>query len=307
MFAPFAKYYESSLDKNEECLLLENMILRGYKTINHRASLNYTHMALLIESLGKFHALSFALRELKPELFKEIGRNTRESFYSNCKEYVTSTNNLAQRILDILEKDSRAYKVFENFAKDSSFVLRETMKPEIAGKYAVVCHGDFQTRNCLFKYEDKSNPDTPTGLCLLDWQLTRFCLPSSDLSELLWTCSDKKLRDDHYEEFLEMYYNSFSSFLKELGGNPENSYPHSVFKEDVKKFSVGGLYLTIWQMLSNSMEIKSVPNLVLVETGKDLVDMFSAAVNDTYLSKMKDAIEDFIEYGYDLKPNILLS
>ncbi|KAF5302536.1 hypothetical protein FQR65_LT00908 [Abscondita terminalis] len=307
VFAPFAKCYVSNLDKNEETLLLENMKLYGYRSINHRLPIDYEHTTFLIKALGKLHALSFALREHKPELFQTLGRNTRENSYSNFKNFILLMQNLGNRVLATLEKDSRAYKAFELFLEDPSFVIRDTINPELAGDYAVICHGDFQMRNFLFKYDDDSNPDTPTEMCLIDWQLSRFCSPCSDISDLMWICTDKKLRDHHYEEFMEMYYNSFSLFLKELGGCPEKSYSHRVFKEDLRKMSIGGMFLSIWHVLLNSLRAEDIPNISLHENVQDFVNLFLAAVNDRYLAKMKDVVEDFVKYGYDLAPNLGLT
>ncbi|KAF5302540.1 hypothetical protein FQR65_LT00912 [Abscondita terminalis] len=303
IFAPFVKCFETSSDENREVILLENMNVRGYRMINYHKTVDYDHAALAMKTLGKFHALSFALREQKPEMFKEFGNNTRESYFSSSFRnlFVKVTQNLSFQILKQLQKGSEVFRKFENFIMNPNFVIDEIMKPELAEDYSVIGHGDFQTKNLMWKYESNLKPNFPTDICLLDWQLSRIGSPCLDVSMFLWFCTDKDLRKFHYKKLLEIYYSNFSSFLKDLGGSSEISFPVTVFKEHLKKFSVIGLYLGIWVILGNMTDSQDTPDITDCDGIESAIHVYSSTVcNDSYFTTMKNLIEDFVECGYNL-------
>ncbi|KAF5301859.1 hypothetical protein FQR65_LT08691 [Abscondita terminalis] len=155
IFDPFAKCYQTLLSDGQETLVLENMCKHGYKPFDNRHPVELRHASLIMTALGKLHALSFVLKNQRPELFKEISLKIENSFFhSNYgKVFIKITQNIGKQVLNRLTKNEIAHKSFENFLKDPSFVIDKLLKSEAAGKYAVICHGDAQTRNMLFKYK----------------------------------------------------------------------------------------------------------------------------------------------------------
>ncbi|KAF5302539.1 hypothetical protein FQR65_LT00911 [Abscondita terminalis] len=302
VFEPFVNCLETSLDERREIIVLQNMNLRGYRTLNQNQAVDYEHASLAMKTLGKYHALSFALREQKPELFKKLGNNTKEIFFISTIRplYVQVTQNLGDQILNYLPKNSEVFRKFQSFIKDPNFVIDKIMNPELAGVYSVIGHGDFQSKNLMFSYENKLNPDSPTKLCVLDWQLSRIGSPCLDVSTFLWLCTDKNLRNRHYDELLKIYYTNFSWFLKKLGGNPEKSFPLVVFKEHLKHFSIAGLFLSIWMILTNITDSHDTPDITGYDSIEQAIDAYSSNVsNETYLTTIENLIHDFIKCGYD--------
>ncbi|KAF5302534.1 hypothetical protein FQR65_LT00906 [Abscondita terminalis] len=301
-FAPFPKCFKTLSKDTEEVIVLENMLKREYKSLNNRHSANYQVASLIMTNLGKLHALSFALRNQKPELFKKIGVNTEDSFFHSHfgDIYLKIVHNLGQEVLNSLKKDTRAYETFAKFIEDPSFVIDVLLTSKCAGKYAVICHGDPQIRNMLFKYENKVESDTPKKVCFLDWQLCKLGNPCLDIAFFIWTCTDKKLRDCHYDGLLEIYYSSLSTFLRSFGECPETCYPRDVFKDNLKQFSVYGLFASLWVILTNVVDTKNFPNVHSAKTSECLIDMLSTVSDSTYLDRMRDIINDFVDYGYNM-------
>ncbi|KAJ4451121.1 hypothetical protein ANN_02561 [Periplaneta americana] len=85
----FPKLYGSRINRlgdihkkadDSAILLLENLKISGYATGDRRNGLNLKHIELGVSKLAKFHAISVALKVLKPQVFKETVLKACESF-----------------------------------------------------------------------------------------------------------------------------------------------------------------------------------------------------------------------------------
>lgn len=63
----------------------------------------------------------------------------------------------------------------------------------------------------LIRYEQSIGK--PIEIRLLDWQIARYASPACDISHYIFCCTTKALRDEHYDNLLKIYHNSFSVFL----------------------------------------------------------------------------------------------
>lgn len=68
--------------------------------------------------------------------------------------------------------------------------------------------------NFFFIKKLKTQKGVPVDIRLLDWQIMRYSSPVCDIMYYIFGCTTKLLRDRHYSEFLDTYYNSLSTFLK---------------------------------------------------------------------------------------------
>lgn len=76
----------------------------------------------------------------------------------------------------------------------------------------------------------------------VDFQISRLGSPLLDFAYFFYTCSPKRILDD-VDKYLEIYHISLSSFLKELGSDPEKVFPFCVLKEHWRKYSKFGLVM----------------------------------------------------------------
>lgn len=63
-----------------------------------------------------------------------------------------------------------------------------------------------------------------------------------DFAYFFYTDAPKDILDD-LDKYLEIYHQSLSTFLKELGSNPEKVFPLSTVKEHWRKYSKFGLVM----------------------------------------------------------------
>lgn len=69
----------------------------------------------------------------------------------------------------------------------------------------------------------------------LDWQITRYVSPATDILYNLFTSTDKPLRDREYENLIRLYYASFSKTIRLLGSDPEELFTFDDLKKELKK------------------------------------------------------------------------
>lgn len=136
-------------------------------------------------------------------------------------------------------------------------------------------------------------------MVLIDFQLSRLGSPGADLAYFLYTCSDGKLREQHYEELMKHYHNVFSNFLLELGSDPQKLFPYEIFIEHVKKFSAYGILMALMVLHLMLSDTDEIPDLSNEELDFEAFNYESRNVS-VYLARVKDIIRDVLKYEYDM-------
>lgn len=157
-FRSFAKCYTSSVEEYNETLVLQNMCEFGYEMRSRHQPLDYNHALLVMKEYGKLHALSFALRELKPEVFEKLAGNMEDDFFNTVEMTDQRRKGIlerSERVLNALDpiRDKEAFEKFNIYRKKMFEMARDVVRSKVAGSYAVFGHGDGWINNLLFKYE----------------------------------------------------------------------------------------------------------------------------------------------------------
>lgn len=234
-FWSFAKCYHSKFDEDfpEKAFILmedlaeENFVMKPTLTLY-----DFEHTQKLFIELGKFHAISFALKEKKPEVFEEF--KTMEDLMCNLMTTETMKN-LAPRNIQL------ASELFsENIVKEKILSYKtdlwDQMRKVVAGSnaepFGVVCHGDCWINNIMCREDQEEIKE----ICLVDWQMTRFGSAASELMYFLFTCTSKQLRDQHKSELFDCYYESLSTTLKSFNLEAKEIYPRENFEDQLREF-----------------------------------------------------------------------
>lgn len=135
---------------------------------------------------------------------------------------------------------------------------------------------------------------------LVDWQLTRYCPPVIDLIYYIFTATDKELRDNEFENLLNLYHTTLSDHVRKLGSDPEKLYNYTTFRAQLKQFGKFAILLTplvIQVLLADSNEVADLDNLTSeLSSDKDvkLVKEFSQSAKSTFITRIKGIVEDLL-------------
>jgi thiamine kinase-like enzyme len=279
---PFDKYVKLFLtyaDGTNDVICLEDASLQSYGSAIRQEGIDYIHCKNALKSLAQFHALSFAMKDQDPEEFNRIKHSVSETYYHESLRdwYSKFWNRISWIAIDAVEKeypDSIYVDKIKKFAVPERY--DDMIKATSGGATAVISHGDSWTNNFLFKYEDGK----PVDAKIIDFQLSRCASPVLDVVFIFYACTTKDLRDKHYEELIQYYYEVLSKQIKELGSNPDEVYSWSLYKEEVKKYSYFGL----------AFSFESTPMIILdaddeiemnIKVSLDFVVSFNTRVIDS--------------------------
>lgn len=214
-FNECASCYSIINEELSETLFLEDLKLRNFELIDLRKEpLTFEHMSLVMEALGKLHAISFALKDQQPEQFKVLVNELDEIYWCNMTvRFKAMFKKMLEGFLFHLEEENR-FDLIEKIkgiigddveAAAHKFILGSSAEP-----YSVICHGDVTTNNSMFRKDDKGNP---VEFRLLDWQFSRYASPVTEIVIYILCSTTKELRDKHYEDFLKIYHESLTDLL----------------------------------------------------------------------------------------------
>lgn len=90
---------------------------------------------------------------------------------------------------------------------------------------AVLCHGDFNRNNLMFKYSDNNKVKS---LKIIDFQTIRYASPATDLSLFLSMNVNYQLLEQNFDKYFKIYHNAIIQTIKKH--SPET---------DLRKYSLG--------------------------------------------------------------------
>lgn len=214
-FNEYAKCYESLDMEMSECLLLEDLRKKQMKMINHRNTVySYKHVELVMIALGKFHAISFALKDQQSKKFTELAAKVPDHYYLESGDFQQFFNMQSTVICDSLKR-SNAPDLIEKLTNAHGVDFAKTAIDLVSGDkaepYAVICHGDAWINNCMYRNDIQGKP---VAVNLIDWQFSRYASPITDIVLNLICCTTKDVRDAHYKDLLKIYHSSLSDLIK---------------------------------------------------------------------------------------------
>lgn len=200
-----------------ETMFFQDMAQEGFIMID-KDKVTVEHILLVMKALGKYHAVSFALRDQDPEKFTELISELSEMFFVRGIEtpFKSAINNAAINAINSITDDGDAHLVkalLELYETDQYDLVADLLDGNDAEPYSVICHGDCWSNNTMFKYDDKN---TLQDICIIDWQILRYGSPVLDLMYYIFSSTTRELRGRNYNVYLKTYYESLSSALSRL-------------------------------------------------------------------------------------------
>lgn len=130
--------------------------------------------------------------------------------------------------------------------------------------------------------------------------------PAGDISIFLLSSTDKELRDQYYDQLINIYYDELSIMIQRCGSDPSTLFSRNNLNEQLKRFGKEGLTMTPFLV---ELMVANESDMVKVEThaaniekyGVDETPHFVSFTDESrrkYVKQMSDIISDCIKYGW---------
>lgn len=162
-FFEYPKCYGVVEDVENErfALIMEDLKTSGYEMFDKLQPSDFNHVKLVMESLGKYHGLSFALKDQRPGVFEQF-KDLDDIF----ADQVRNSPEMMQAMFRF--SYDRAILAFEDdIAKENAIVALKKLKENFLHElttlplgrksepFSVINHGDCWNNNFMFKYNEK--------------------------------------------------------------------------------------------------------------------------------------------------------
>ncbi|XP_055321909.1 uncharacterized protein LOC129577979 [Sitodiplosis mosellana] len=304
-FLAYPKCYAATIDGENEhyAIILEDLRPQEFKLWNKVKTSPIENVRLAMREIAKFHGISIAMKDQKPEEFAEFEKYTdifRFFFESkNMRDMVRGSYEQAVALLKSQDHKNIMLDLKENFMDYFENILNE----KSANYLGVICHGDFWNNNILYRFNKDGAAE---DIRLLDWQVIRFGSPAIDLLYNLFTSTDKALRDKEYDNLLQFYHKSLSRTVQLLGSNPDELFTFDDLQSELKR--CGNYALMLAPMLiqisqANSSEVTNLDEMCdkMAEgenANQGLVTGLTEHGQAEYERRLNDVVEDVVRLGY---------
>lgn len=130
--------------------------------------------------------------------------------------------------------------------------------------------------------------------------------PAADISFILLSSTDKELRDQHYDQLINLYYDELSTIAQRCGSDPSALFSRKNLSDQLRRFGKEGLTLApflIQLMVANESDMIDVEAYAAnVEAlGAEETPYFISFTEQSkrkYIKQMSDVIADCIKYGW---------
>lgn len=149
-FLSYPKVY--NCDSNSNFLIMENLKFQNYRMWPKFNNVPFDHELLFVKELGKFHGISFAMKDQQPDEFEQFKQlnDVLSGFFSSESMRPAIARSLG-RTTGVLE-DSAHKKIVQDFKENYEREMEMWFCDESSKKFAVVSHGDAWINNFLFQY-----------------------------------------------------------------------------------------------------------------------------------------------------------
>lgn len=175
-FYEYPRCYKAIQAEQMECLIFQDLAESRFIMID-KNDLTVEHILLVMKLIGKFHAISFALKDQQPEKFEEIASGLHEPMFK--ANYILENSSIALNSAAINainsitdEKDAHLLEaLLKLYEKTQYEIILECIDADLAEPYAVITHGDMWSNNTMFRVDDDNKPKRAY---LIDWQLVKL-------------------------------------------------------------------------------------------------------------------------------------
>uniref|UniRef100_A0A182M5W7 CHK kinase-like domain-containing protein n=1 Tax=Anopheles culicifacies TaxID=139723 RepID=A0A182M5W7_9DIPT len=238
---PRCYYAQCDEAAQQSVIIMEDLRLREFQLWNKHKIIDYDHATLFMTQLGRFHAISLAMKRDQPELFEQFKLpNPFDPMLKADGPFRNMVLSQLQMVIDALdEQDTIGRAKMEQLKEEVFDELQRCGTAQLAEPYTVVGHGDCWTNNMMFRYKDGK----PQELIFFDWQVMRYVTPVQDIVYFIFCCTDGEFRRKYYDEMIDIYHRSLSTMLAKLQHDASELFPRAALDEQLRVFGRYGILM----------------------------------------------------------------
>ncbi|KAL7015018.1 hypothetical protein ACKWTF_016247 [Chironomus riparius] len=297
----------SHVDGENDFLVMENLNMCGYHTTSRQQAMDINLCRLIMQTLGRFHGLSFIIRDQSPQLFDEMAASLEETYYSaRLKPWY---NNFISTQIDIaMDAVSKIYGGTEVEAKAKKFLTEGSLFDKMVklthttNRYSVLGHGDCWTPNFLIHSIKTNGKEIPVKAKMIDFQLSRYASPALDITFFLYSCTSEELRVQYYNDLMKTYHTNLCEIIRDFGSNPEFLFPYSALENEMKQFGRFGVGMGIESIPFSLMDDSDTADLDKIQ-GENAVPITDIWIlkrleNENDQRRLADVFKHAVDCGF---------
>lgn len=271
-------------------IILENLKDDHYTTQDRILGLDKVHMDFAIGHLAKLHAITIGLKLKRPGFFERAVLPVLE--YAVNEDAKDCVVDMVQKAHDDYKSMKEAESYLDRIERTLEYASRVTLTPK--EPWTTLVHNDFWVNNMLFKYDESGKP---INMKIVDFQLTVYDYGVQDLIFFLVSSSRKEVLDEHLDDMIDLYYDSFIKCLESLGVNT-NIFPKSQFLQQLNQCAP----IKFKQCIMMIQVIQAARGSVTETTDTADKDVFKGGIDDeNYKQKMLHVLSVFDRKGWLVK------
>ncbi|XP_011864138.1 PREDICTED: uncharacterized protein LOC105560023 [Vollenhovia emeryi] len=298
------RYLASYTDGEDDFLVLEDVSPLGFGPASRQSCLDWAECAVILKTLAKFHAISFAYRDQRKEEFLECMSYLKETYFgSHHRDWYLRFHkklmDIAKHALTTEYPNSRAERQFNSYEFGALYDKCSELCERKDAPTSVIAAGDCWAPNFLVRDVGRDRKEA----LMLDFQLARCASPITDLSFLIYSCTLKPFRDQYFDDILKVYHSELSGAIKSLGSEPEKIYPWDLFMREVKEnFIVGAAFSmeAIPFCLLDPSQSFDLDAIIKGDEAVNIADVWTLSNIETSSGRQRlaDVIVHAVENGY---------
>ncbi|XP_057334519.1 uncharacterized protein LOC130673512 [Microplitis mediator] len=265
-------------------IVLENLQFEGYYKDDRKIGANLIHSKLGVQALAKFHSTGIAMKHNNPEEFEILKNESTPVEVRNPQEWIEVVNN----IFRMIASDSTIKQYIDSCVKlyelEKDHRTSTPLEP-----WTSIIHGDFTILNIVFcQSPDESIPE---DVKFVDFLNHAFASPLHELALFLATSTDQEVFENHYDELLDLYYETLKNRLTLFGVDAEFYSKESFdnqYRQDARlHFSH---YLTALQIITFDLEFNEIAG--------NLTGFLKYSQNERFCEKLRNIITLYDRRGW---------
>ncbi|CAH2041961.1 unnamed protein product, partial [Iphiclides podalirius] len=276
----FPKFFGCTTEQGSETVLTEDLCARGYSCYDRFTLTDWEYASTSMQTLARFHALSFAYEKEQPEEFQRVAKELESKMGSESENLKKFWVQLVESSLAVIEEDKRdrvrkiVYdeKAMKNYAKPVEKV--------------VIVHGDYRLSNLLFRRQDDA-----LEAMAVDYQLVHSGCVASDIVYFISLGSDHQFRAKYFHKLIDYYYEQLALSLERLSLDIIDVYPRETFDMELEKKLPQMVLYGVMVLPVVTVDADAAPKLT------EDVTNFVMKPNELYKQRFSEIVDDCIEWG----------